>query len=163
MIEQINETKLSLKDTEVRNKIRSLFLSGHNIVEIQDILEISDGTWDNCVYMNHNGFRDFYMAIKQEKMLLDAERVSFRILNMETDGENAKLLAIQQKEAEFIRETQGKDKGYSKRIETIGLNINKNEPLDDEQKAKLDKLIKASGNKSIKDIDVVDGGSVEPL
>jgi hypothetical protein len=146
MAEVTEKTNTSLLDSEMQYKIRSLYLEGKSVIQIQSILGIKDGTWDNYVYLNKQGFRDFYMAIRKEKMLIDAERVSSEILNMKLQGENAKILAIKQKEAEFIRETQGKDLGYSKRIETIGLNINKNEPLDDEQKAKLDNLIKSSSN-----------------
>jgi hypothetical protein len=83
-------------------------------------------------------------------MLQEAERVSAEILSIKDAKNNAKLLSIMQKESEFLRETQGKDLGYSKRIETIGFNVNKNEPLDEEQKARLDKLIKVSGNKVVK-------------
>ena len=89
-------------------------------------------------------------------MIMDAEKVSKKILAMKAGKKNAKLLAIQQKEAEFIRETQGKDLGYSKRIETIGLNINKNEPLDDEQKKKLDNLLKKAGQNTVDDAVVVE-------
>jgi hypothetical protein len=57
--------------------------------------------------------------------------------------------------------------GYSKRLETIGLNINKNEPLDPDQKAKLDKLVKAVDLDSVKHVEVIEvdqnNGYAEPL
>jgi hypothetical protein len=72
----------------------------------------------------------------------------------QSDG-NAKILSIQQKEAEFLRETIGKDQGYTKRSELVGFNVNKNEPLDDEQKRKLDKLVNSTSNKEIKEVEFV--------
>lgn len=101
---------------------------------------VSTGTWDSNYYFNTNGFRDFINGVKKEYFLNSAEKVSSEIMGMEV--KSAKVLSIKQKESEFLRETLGKDMGYSKRIETIGLNINKNEPLDDEQRKKLDNLFK---------------------
>jgi hypothetical protein len=145
---------LSLREDNVKNKIRSLYMDGKTLIEIGEILNIPKGTIDNAYYLNRHNFRDFMTELKKERFLNKTERVSNEILSMET-GENAKMLAIKQKEAEFLRETLLKDHGYSKRIETIGLNINKNEPLDDEQRAKLDKLIKKSGMETIKEVEVV--------
>ena len=162
-MDTVENQSLSLQDNDTRNKIRSLWLNGKNIITIQGILGIANGTWDNAYYLNKYGFRDFITHVKKEKFLQLAESVSGEILNMQTT-ENAKMLAIKQKEAEFIRETLLKDHGYSKRIETIGLNINKNEPLDDDQKAKLDKLIKKSGIiADMQNTDVVENGLTEPL
>ena len=158
----IENERLSLKLPDVRNKIRSLYVEGKNIKEIQAILDIACGTWDNAYYLNHHGFRDFMTELKKEYFLKATERVSREILDMDTT-ENAKMLAIKQKESEFLRETILKEHGYTKRIETFGVNVNKNEPLDDEQKEKLDRLVKTAGNKTIKDVEVVNGGSVEPL
>jgi hypothetical protein len=136
---------MSLMDITTRQKIRSLYTEGKMIKEIQAILNIPMGTWDSYFYDNKYGFRDFMNAIKKESFLMKAEKVSNSILSMSTDQQRASILAVIQKEAEFVRETLLKDEGYSKRIETIGLNINKNEPLDDDQKAKLDKLLRKSG------------------
>jgi len=155
------KTTLSLRDDEVKNKIRTLYMDGKSMYEISDILGIPKGTIDSAYWRNTHNIRDFFNDLKKELFLRKAEKVSNEIMALQGD-KNAKILSIKQKEAEFLRETLGKDQGYSKRIETIGLNINKNEPLDDEQKAKLDKLVKASGYESIKDVEVVDSGSVEP-
>ena len=150
------QSLVTLRDTDVRYKVRTMYLDNKSIKEIQQTLGINVSQWDSAIYLNIQGFREFFQEIKKEKMLQDAEKVSKKILDMKADGDNAKLLAIQQKEAEFIRETQGKDQGYSKRVETIGLNINKNEPLDDEQKEKLNKILKSVGHNEIeKDTQVV--------
>ena len=140
-------TALTLFDDELKNKWRTLYLQGKEIKEINAILEINQGTFDSYYWMNKYGLRDYVLATKKEYMLQEAERVSKEILNIKDAKNNAKLLSIIQKESEFLRETQGKDLGYSKRIETIGFNVNKNEPLDEEQKAKLDKLTKKAGVK----------------
>lgn len=149
------ETNLSLMTDEAKNKIRSLVMDGKEYKQIQEMLKIPPGTWDNAYYLNKYGFREFLDDVKKMRFLQEAEKVSKEITALHSDG-NAKLIAIKQKEAEFLRETLGKDMGYSKRIETIGLNINKNEPLDDEQKAKLDKLVKTSGIDSIREAEVVE-------
>lgn len=141
---QIEEKQvLSMKDPLARNRIRSLFMENKSITEIQQILNISRGTWENAYYLNHHGFRDFMNECKKERFLQITERVSKEILDMEAQG-NAKMLAIKQKEAEFLRETLLKEHGYTKRIETIGLNVNKNEPLDEEQRERLNNLIKGT-------------------
>jgi hypothetical protein len=90
--------------------------------------------------LNKYGVRDFMKELKKERFLLKTEKLSDEILDLKA-YDNAKMLAIKQKEAEFVRETLLKDEGYTKRVETIGLNINKTEALDDEQKKKLDMLI----------------------
>ena len=111
--------------------------------EIQNELRIPPGTWDNYNYINKYGFRDFLLATKKEVFLAEAEKISRKVTKHKEDS--AKILAIQQKEAEFLRETLGKDLGYSKRVETLGLNINKNEPLDSEQVERINKLLKVAG------------------
>ena len=166
MEKETEEKQLTSPNEEkTRLKIRTLMLDGLEYKQIQQELNISPSTWDNSYYLNVRGFRDFVDSVKKSRFLLLAEQVSKEIMAIDS-RENAKMASIKQKEAEFLRETLGKDQGYSKRIETIGLNINKNEPLDPEQKKKLDDLIKASGGKSIKEVEVVDvpqdNGSTKP-
>ncbi len=130
----------NLANDDIRKKIRTLYLDDKNMKEIREILGINVNTWDSAYYDNRHGFRDFMDIVKKTKFLMETERVSRKILSMDTTN-NAKMLTIQQKEAEFVRETLLKDHGYTKRSEVIGLNINKNEPLDDEQKEKLNKIL----------------------
>lgn len=134
------DTSPSLQNDDVKNKIRTAMLGGKEILQIQNEMEIPAGTWDACYWRNTQGFRDFIDNVKKQRFLKSAEAVSEEITNIDAQG-SAKLLAIKQKEAEFLRETLGKDMGYSKRIETIGFNVNKTEPLDDEQRKKIDKLL----------------------
>ena len=132
---------VSIFDENIKGRIRTLWLKDLPIVDICKELNLNTGTWDNYYYLNKNGFRDFVNNIKKEKFLQNAETISKEVFEIKAEN-NAKLLSIKQKEAEFLRETLGKDLGYSKRIETIGLNINKNEPLDPDQRARLDNLLK---------------------
>ena len=156
-------TSLSLIDNDTRFKIRSLWLEGKTIKEIQSTLDISEGTWDNYFYLDKYGFRNFILDVKKEYMLTMSEKTSDKILSYKTTAKDVRLLQIQQKEAEFLRETQGKDLGYSKRIETIGLNLNKTEPLDEEQKKKLDKLFKKGSNIDIRNVEYTEKPIDKPL
>ena len=130
---------VSLSEKEGQKKFRTLYLNNGNIAETLSILGIPTGTYDNYFYENKYGLRDFVNDVKAERFIAMTEKVSKNIMSMNTDEISDKRIAIQQKEAEFLRETLGKDR-YSKRIETIGFNLNKSEPLDSEQKEKLDKL-----------------------
>jgi len=136
---ETEETGLSLRNEDTKNKVRTLYINGKTAREIQGILGIPEGTWDSYLYTNRYGFRDLINEAKAEKFIALTEKVSNTIMSMDTNEMSDKRIAIQQKEAEFLRETLGKDR-YSKRIETIGFNLNKSEPLDSEQKEKLDKL-----------------------
>lgn len=151
---------LSLLTEDTKNYICTGVLEGKTYRDILKELGLSESTFYNWLWNDYRGIRTRLNEVKREIILRDVENISKEIREMETlngKGEqNPKLLAIKQKEAEFLRETLLKDHGYSKRIETIGLNINKNEPLDEEQKKKLDKLVKASGIDSIREAEVVE-------
>lgn len=154
-MENTKNELVTLRNDEVRKKVRTLYMQNKSIKEIQELSGIGASQWDSAFYLNIQGFRDFMTELKKERILQNVERVSDKIIALNTD-DNHKLLAIQQKEAEFVRETLLKDFGYSKRIETIGLNINKNEPLDIEQKAKLDNLLKKADFDPIKKAEIVE-------
>lgn len=138
--EKISKSLVSLQDENTRAKIRTRILKGFEYIEIMKELGINENTWDNSVWLDRQGFATFLRNCKNERSIMRAEALSKKLFDIE-DTKNSKILAIQQKEAEFLRETIGKDQGYTKRSEVIGLNINKNEPLDDDQKAKMDKLL----------------------
>ncbi len=155
-METLAEQGLTLWNKDVQNKIRVLYLEDKEIKQIQQILNVPEGTWTACYYNNSHGFRDFFLSVKKEKMLKQAEEFSQRLMKIDPENK-AKILAIQQKEAEFLRETQGKDLGYTKRVEAYNLNQNASEPLDEKQRAKLDKLL----GKKVTDI-IDANGLVEP-
>lgn len=118
-------------------KIRALVLKGTKYKDIQQELKISEASWDSWVYKNYLDFRDNLMSWRHERMVRLSEGVSEEILAMPTvirrmvgEGETADIveahdiqaLRVKQKESEFVRETLGKDLGYSKRNELTGKN-----------------------------------------
>lgn len=130
----------SLNEEINRNKIRTLWLQGKDIKTICNDMGIELGTWENYYWKNYLGFRDFVNTIKNEAFLKNAERLSSEVFAEDHAG-NAKILAIKQKEAEFLRETLGKDLGYCKRPDSININVNKNDPLNDNQMKNLNNLL----------------------
>lgn len=144
---ELTQNKISLQDEETRNRIRIMLIKGLEIKEICRELGVEDDTWYMNKYRNTSGFSDFLIDCKKQRFLKLTETVSNEILEMQTD-ENPRLLATKQKEAEFVRETLLKDHGYTKRSEVVGFNLNKTEPLDADQMARLDKLL-------TKDVNVV--------
>jgi hypothetical protein len=115
----MKENALTLQNDDTRNKFRTLYLQGKEPREILGILGISENTFWGAVWRNTQGLRDFYNDCKAEKYITKTEDISRTILDMDTNAISDKRLATQQKEAEFIRETLGKNL-YSKRIEQTG-------------------------------------------
>ena len=107
-------------------EIRKLVLEGANYTEIQTILGISDSLWDRWTWLDYKDFRKNLNSWKREMFLKKAEKVSNQIMELKHTDQNgfvkAGLLSLKQKEAEFLRETLGKDDGYSKRSELSGPN-----------------------------------------
>lgn len=104
--------------------IRKRVLEGQMFITIQADLEISPNTWDAWVYKDYQGFREKLNTWKKERLLRKTEKLSDEILDMVYHSEEGKvntdILRVKQKESEFVRETLGKDQGYSKRIESTG-------------------------------------------
>ena len=131
---------ISLHDDLLRNRIRTLYLEGLDVKQIQDILEVPAGTWDVMYWRNDKGFRDHILACRAEYAVKQAENYSKELMARD-DEKNARLATIKQKEAEFLRETLGKHLGYTKRSETLGALAVKQDTLNDEQRAKLDEIL----------------------
>lgn len=116
----------TLLTEELTLKIRQQVLEGVNYKVIQSSLDINENTWDTWVYKNYQGFRDTLMEWKKERLIRKAEKLSDEILDAEHIDEKGKLntdiIRVKQKESEFVRETLGKDVGYSKRNELTGKN-----------------------------------------
>ena len=112
-----------LDDEQFLLKIRELVLQGTSELEMQKILDIPSGTWDYWKWKNYQGFADKLMTYKHERKLVLADMVSDEVLTAQAvfdDKIDVQLLGQKLKESQFIRETLGKDKGYSKRIEQTG-------------------------------------------
>ncbi len=113
-------------------QIRSLYLSGQNIKNIQTELNINPSTWDGWYYENIQGFRDNLISWKREKILNQAELnlEEFSTLPTEiqeiedSDSENGprvimitdpRLLRIKLDATTYALDTLGKEI-YSKKI-----------------------------------------------
>ena len=109
---------------EVTLKIRALVLSGVKYKDIQETLEISDNTWDTWVYKDYKEFRKNLNSWKRERLLKKSEKLSEEILDTDhindKGGVDTDILRVKQKESEFVRNTLGKDEGYSTRQEMTG-------------------------------------------
>jgi hypothetical protein len=105
----------TLQDDDIRNHIRSLMLNGETIKSICDTIGITENTWYVNFYRNTEQFRDFINGVKKELFLREAEKVSIEVMSAD-HTDDVRVLAIKQKEAEFLRETLGKD-NYSKKTE----------------------------------------------
>jgi ACT domain-containing protein len=162
---------LSLLTEDIKKAVINGVITKRKNADIIKELGISEATYYYWIRENLRGIRDQINEAKKSLVLSECEEISQEIRDLSVIDDNGRanprLLAIKQKEIEFLRETLGKDMGYSKRLETIGLNINKNEPLDPDQKAKLDKLVKAVDLDSVKHVEVIEvdqnNGYAEPL
>lgn len=116
----------TLLTEELTLQIRKLVLQGVPYNEIQATLNIIDNTWDSWVYRDTQGFRGLLTEWKKERLIRKAEKLSDEILDADHIDEKGKfntdVMRVKQKEAEFVRETLGKDTGYSKRNELTGKN-----------------------------------------
>ena len=108
---------------ELLSKIKELILEGKKESEIYTELEIPRSTWTCWKFGNYTGFHTFISNWRREYKLNLAENVSEEILEAISLSEEGKidiqLLNLKQKEAQFLRETLGKD-SYSKRTEVTG-------------------------------------------
>mgnify|MGYP000895630447 CR=1 FL=1 len=109
---------------EVLEKIKQGILDGRTLKDIAQQSQINEGTlyqWSSTNYLN---LADKVEGWKRDRKLILADITSDAIQTASHFDEKGKidkeLLKIKQKEAEFIRETLGKDKGYSKRSELTG-------------------------------------------
>lgn len=121
-------------------KIRAQVLEGKTYISIQANLGVKPDTWDRWVYDNYQDFRTNLNNWKHERMLKQAEGFSDELMDMSHHLAH-KVLAIKQKEAEFLRETLGKTIGYTKRNELTGADGASLIPVDDGKKKNTDKAI----------------------
>jgi len=125
-------------------EIRELILDGKNLKEIANIKGISESTIYSWHSLNYKGLTDLIEGWKRDRKLILADITSDTIQTLPVIDDNGKLdkelLKIKQKEAEFIRETLGKQY-YSKRQELTGKDGDDLIPVDKEIKDKVDKSI----------------------
>lgn len=100
-------TKTLLTDTlllQIRNEV----LKGSEAREVAKTLAINENTLYDWKSNNYQNIQDKWNAWETQRMLQQAEKFSDRLMSMSTtnpDGTiNKGLIAIQQKESEFLRE-----------------------------------------------------------
>ena len=135
--------KTKLTD-ELFKEIKRSILDGNDLKETAKICEINEGTfyvWHSNNYLN---LADKIDGWKRDRKLMLADITSDTIQTLPVFDDNGKLdkelLEIKQKEAEFIRETLGKQH-YSKRSELTGKDGSNLVPVDEEIKSKIDNAI----------------------
>lgn len=110
---------------ELFGKIKRCILDGMTLRDLAKHCEISEDTIYDWSSRNYRNFSDKVEGWKRDRKLILADITSDTILTLPVNDENGKLdkelLRIKQKEAEFIRETLGKEI-YSKRSELTGAN-----------------------------------------
>jgi hypothetical protein len=115
----------TLLTDELFRKIKQGILDGLTLRDIAKQSELNESTLYNWSSENYLNLADKIEGWKRDRKLLLADITSDTIQTLPVVDENGKLdkelLKIKQKEAEFIRETLGKQH-YSKRTELGGLN-----------------------------------------
>jgi len=108
---------------ELFGKIKICVLEGKNIRETASFCEIPENTFYDWTARNYLNISDKIEGWQRDRRLRLANITSDTIQTLPVLDENGKvdkeLLKIKQKEAEFIRETLGKEI-YSKRSELTG-------------------------------------------
>jgi hypothetical protein len=103
---------------EMVAKIKDGILNGLTLVDIAKQSGISEFTIHHWSSANYAGISDKIEVWKHERMLRLAEITSNKIQTLPVEDEHGKLdkelLKIKQKEAEFIRETLGKNNYHRK-------------------------------------------------
>lgn len=93
---------------EVSLKIKENILEGKNLKEIAEIIGIKEGTIYSWRHHNYEGIADKMNTWEAMYQLKEADAFSKKLMSMPTTNEdgtiNARLVAIQQKETEFLRE-----------------------------------------------------------
>jgi hypothetical protein len=148
----INKTRKPNKNCKFTKslslQIRRLYLSGLNITQILDKLDISSNTWDAWYNRNTQGFRDNFIQWRREKMLGMAERNLHEFLDMPTDVQkiededgvdraiivtDPRLVKIKLDATAFGLETIGKE-FYSKKVLQEDPNAARKEDIDELRK-----------------------------
>ena len=100
-------TKTLLTDTLIL-QIRNEVMKGSDVREVAKTLAINEKTLYDWRVNNYQNIQDKWNAWETQRMLKQAETFSDKLMNMSVnnpDGTiNKGLIAIQQKESEFLRE-----------------------------------------------------------
>lgn len=138
---------------ELFSKIKERVLEGDDLRKIANTLQISESSLYTWHFKNYLNLADKIAGWRRDRKLMKAEMFSDELLDMSVrqpvitedgvqyDVINPHILRTKQKEAEFVRETLGKDIGYSKRSELTGAGGEALIPVDEATKKKSDKAL----------------------
>jgi hypothetical protein len=108
---------LTLYNDDISKKIRTEYLKGQKIKDIQAILGINPATWDSWYYNDTKGFRGFMNEVELEYMKRIARQNLLDVALMDIkDNEDVRYLKIKADVSQFIAETVDKE-NFSKRQE----------------------------------------------
>jgi hypothetical protein len=104
------EKTTSLLDDDVRYKIRTMYLEGKNIKQIQEILNVPENTWYSCYYRDTQGFRCFVDDLQLQAMRLQARKNLQEFATMDlTELNDPRFAKLKYDASQFIAETLDKD------------------------------------------------------
>ncbi len=108
---------LTLYNDDIAKKIRTEYLKGQKIKDIQAILNINPSTWDSWMYNDTNGFRAFMNQTELEYMKRLARKNLTDVIEMDmSDKDDVRYLKIKTDVSQFIAETADKE-NFSKKTE----------------------------------------------
>jgi len=131
-------------------QIRAEVLKGKEVGEVAKTLGLNEKTVYDWRANNYLGITDKWNAWETQRMLVQAEEFSKKLMNMSTIDENGRidqrLVAIQQKESEFLREKLliARDKYNSQQVTNV--NVVLPQPIID-----LGKVVSTQENKKTLD------------
>jgi hypothetical protein len=108
---------LTLYNDDIAKKIRTEYLKGQKIKDIQAILNINPSTWDSWMYNDTNGFRAFMNNVEIEYLKRLARQNLMDVAEMDvSDRDDVRYLKIKTDVSQFIAETADKE-NFSKKTE----------------------------------------------
>lgn len=108
---------LTLYNDDIAKKIRTEYLKGQKIKDIQAILGINPSTWDSWMYNDTNGFRAFMNTVELEYMKRLARKNLTDVIEMDmSDRDDVRYLKIKTDVSQFIAETADKE-NFSKKTD----------------------------------------------
>lgn len=108
---------LTLYNDDIAKLIRTEYLKGQKIKDIQAILGINPSTWDSWYYNDTKGFRAFMNNVEIEYLKRLARQNLMDVAEMDlSDKDDVRYLKIKTDVSQFIAETADKE-NFSKKSE----------------------------------------------
>lgn len=125
----------SILTNELISKLKENIIEGKTLRETASIVGIPESTLYSWKHDNYQNIADKINTWETQRMLKQAEEFSKRLMSMSTVDENgkidARMVAIQQKESEFLREKLliARDKYNSGNV--VNVNVQLPQPIID--------------------------------